>query len=174
MKEPLSNIGGVCNKHSPKPNPEYYCNKPIDWFIGKHVKMGFPTKNEKHPVEHMWVLVTDKLDSDDCELQGVLDNDPVLTDQYAAGDGVGFSRKEVEDHDPKEGTFTVHKGKRQVGKGEFKGEQAKFTRPISGVLPYPFITVILGYLHGRVRLDEGNQIGIAHDKEQYVIKVHLT
>lgn len=96
-QEPISNIGFVCPDHEPKPG-RYKGHDPKD-FIGLAVKLGFPHSGGKAK-EHMWVIVTGL--GKETQLEGILDNDPVLVEDYDCGDGVGFDVEEIEevDHEP--------------------------------------------------------------------------
>ena len=96
MKKPESpeNIGLVCPNCAPKPNAIYLALPP-KWFLGKYVKLGFPTEDEKK--EHCWVLVDGLTDKNNQELVGVLDNDPILATEWHCGDRLVFRRDEIED-----------------------------------------------------------------------------
>lgn len=90
-REPLANIGHVCPKHSPKAGK--FKGQDPKSFIGKFVKLGFPS--DRGVLEHMWVKV-DKLGENGDELEGTLDNDPVYEVGFVCGDGVGFNVDEIE------------------------------------------------------------------------------
>lgn len=93
MKEDISNIGWVCPDHTPKPDPQYF-DKPLDWFVGKYCKLGFPTERSEAPfLEFMWVLVTATYE--DHSLIGNLNNDPVFVKGYTDCDVVAFERTEI-------------------------------------------------------------------------------
>lgn len=92
------NIGFVCDAHASRPNA-HFATLPVEWFIGKFVKLGFPAKTPDGgaSTEHMWVKVLKPHDGDPPEeLVGELDNDPVYDVGYVCGDWVGFSRAEIE------------------------------------------------------------------------------
>lgn len=92
MTEDPENVGWVCPEHTPKPDPQYF-DKPFEWFIGKHCKLGFPTGRTESPfTEFMWVYVTGQKEG---FLFGKLDNDPVFVKEYKDGDGVAFERNEI-------------------------------------------------------------------------------
>ena len=104
MKESKSNIGAVHSSCAPKPDP-IIAKKPVDWFIGKHVKLGFSVPQEiidqgGPKKEHMWVKVTRGVQEDEPqvgeELVGTLDNDPSYATDWTCGDTIGFRRDEVE------------------------------------------------------------------------------
>jgi uncharacterized protein DUF2314 len=88
MEDPR-NIGAVCDRHAPKAGR--YKDADPKTFIGKYVKLGFPSKSGR--IEHMWVRVES---IEGAELHGVLDNDPVLDVGFVCGDGVGFTVDEIE------------------------------------------------------------------------------
>lgn len=90
-QEPTSNIGLVCDEHAPKPG--LFKNFPAEYFIGLHVKLGFPSK--EGPLEHMWVKV-EWYDEATCELKGKLDNDPVYDVGYQCNDDLAFEVDEIE------------------------------------------------------------------------------
>jgi hypothetical protein len=92
MEDPR-NIGMVCERHAPQPGR--YTGTDPKTFIGKHVKLGFPSKSGR--IEHMWVLV-ESVEGD--ELRGALANDPVLDVGFVCGDGVGFVVDEIEAVEP--------------------------------------------------------------------------
>lgn len=95
MREPLSNIGMTCVKHSPKPDKRYF-KKPFIWFVNKHVKLGFRTGLKNPSKEHMWVMVTGKIrEKNKTRLIGYLDNDPFFCN-LKNGDIVNFDRTDVE------------------------------------------------------------------------------
>lgn len=102
-KKPPGNIRRVCAECAPKPVAAF-SRRPLKWFWGKLVKLGFPVKGEYGPtVEHMWVEVVRSVLPDELgkrtpkvELIGKLDNDPIYADMQR-GEYVAFHRKEVED-----------------------------------------------------------------------------
>ena len=97
MNQEHGNIGWVCPNHAPKPDPQYL-DKPLQWFVGKNCKLGFPTGRKEAPfLEFMWVYVTGHQDN---ELTGRLNNDPAFVTDYVDGDGVGFERNEICAVDP--------------------------------------------------------------------------
>ena len=99
MREPLSNIGAVCDHHAPKPKPEYLA-LPLEHFLGGFVKLGFPFKNKDgtESKEHMWVSGIKKNEDTAIpeELWGYLNNDPIRVD-LKCGAVIAFSRAEIED-----------------------------------------------------------------------------
>ncbi len=96
-REPLSNSAYVCSKHASKPGA--YTGQDPKGFVGKHVKLGFPAKDQgRSTTEHMWVRVTKLYEGTENEqLEGTIDNDPVLDCAYKDGDTIAFSVKEIED-----------------------------------------------------------------------------
>jgi len=88
------NFGHVCSEHAPKPGK--FAGQDPKTFLGKFVKLGFKTKDGTN-TEHMWVKV-DKVNkiNKSGELEGVLDNDPVLDVGYAHGDALAFEVSEIE------------------------------------------------------------------------------
>jgi len=96
-REPLANIGMCHPECGPKPRPEFR-EKPVSFFVGKFVKLGFDTV-DKVKKEHMWVKVTGLAETAGEELRGELNNDPVLNVGYECGDLLEFSRSEIEQVD---------------------------------------------------------------------------
>jgi uncharacterized protein YegJ (DUF2314 family) len=95
MKEDWSNIKGVCAKHAPTVDPRWAA-KPLDFFVGKFIKKGFPAlhlKTKKPTLEHMWVLI-EKIENG--KLVGKLNNDPVQEMELALDDTVSVTREEIE------------------------------------------------------------------------------
>lgn len=92
-RESVHNIGLACPEHGPRPGQ--FTGQDPKTFIGKLVKLGFPTDDQQYRIEHMWVKV-DSLGTHGTELEGVLDNDPVFEVGYDCGDGVGFDVSEIE------------------------------------------------------------------------------
>lgn len=68
-----------------------YARRPLEWFVGRMVKMAFQSANSI--VEHMWVAVTE-VDGDD--LVGILDSDPAYVENVALGDFVRLRRVQIE------------------------------------------------------------------------------
>ena len=64
------------------PDPSYK-KRPLEWFIGRSVKIGFQSHEGK--VEWMWVTVQD-VESPD--LIGTLDNDPLFCTHLMYGDSI--------------------------------------------------------------------------------------
>lgn len=89
------NMGIVCPDCAPKPQA-IYLSLPAKWFLGKYVKLGFPTGEEDRK-EHCWVLVDGLTDEEDQELVGVLNNDPIIATDWHCGDRLSFRRDEIED-----------------------------------------------------------------------------
>ncbi len=83
---------GPCN-NTKKPNPKFL-DKPLDWFVNKHCQLAFTCEAGEH-TEYMWVKVSKLAETDGEELQGILDNDPVVAVQFSCGDLFEFSRKEI-------------------------------------------------------------------------------
>ena len=95
MKEPMRNFGFVCEKHAPKPQPQFL-EKPLEWFVGKFVKKGFPAVSPegRETQEHMWVKIESIQNG---RLRGKLNNDPVYKMDLMSGDTVLVDPSEVED-----------------------------------------------------------------------------
>ena len=64
---------------------------PLEWFVGKYVKLGFPAGDAK---EHCWVEVTGTKEE---ELIGRLDNTPVIALDWKGGAILTFNRGEIEE-----------------------------------------------------------------------------
>ncbi len=78
--------------HEEAVKPEsFYARKPLEWFLGRCVKMAF--QSAESIVEHMWVRVTNV---EGANLIGELDNDPVLVTHVKCGDRVVLSRVQIE------------------------------------------------------------------------------
>lgn len=94
-REPRSNIGIVCEKHGPKPDPKLAKMKPEE-LVGCFVKKAFQVmRPDGQPLlEHMWVQV--KL-VDRGELVGKLDSDPQLITSLQCGDTVRVRMNELEE-----------------------------------------------------------------------------
>jgi hypothetical protein len=91
LGEPAGNVGMVCDAHAPQPNPLYF-HQPLDWFVGKCVKLGFPVGPS---VEHMWVDVKGP-GRFAHELRGLLANDSIYDPSLLEGAEIEFNRNEVE------------------------------------------------------------------------------
>lgn len=93
MEDP-NNIRHCCPDHAPTPKEEYK-HLPLEFYIGKHVKLAFPVSNAKGIThEHMWVKVIGLGKKE--ELMGYIDNDPIYADfQYK--EHIEFMREEIED-----------------------------------------------------------------------------
>jgi len=72
---------------SPDPN---YAKKPIEWYVGRCVKIGFQSHQDE--VEYMWVKVTG---IDSPNLVGQLDNEPLDCTHLTLGDRVVLSRLHI-------------------------------------------------------------------------------
>lgn len=103
--EPPGNVGFVCEHLASKPDPQYF-DKPVAWFVGKWVKLGFPV-GENHRIEHMWVEVQGegkhlwvelqgKGRHLKLELRGLLANDSIHDPSLLCGVEIQFNRNEVE------------------------------------------------------------------------------
>ncbi len=68
-----------------------YCKRPLEWYVGRHIKMAF--QSARSTVEHMWVAVN-RIDGD--HLIGTLDNDPFHVETLQHGDIVKLSRTQIE------------------------------------------------------------------------------
>lgn len=95
-KEHPSNIGHVCSDCAPKPGG--FVDLPPSSFMGRIVKLGFPTGLEDGPsTEHMWVQVKEVVEEEGKPaLKGTLDNDPAFA-PGSHGDIVVFTVDEIED-----------------------------------------------------------------------------
>lgn len=82
-REPQSNIRDVCEAHAPRPHSALTC-QPLDSFIGRWVRYGFPVCDGSCCMEHMWVYITHVVPPS--TLVGTLDNDPTLDVGMAYGD----------------------------------------------------------------------------------------
>lgn len=89
MEESIFNIGLTKEK---LPDPKFLKQTPNS-LIGKYCKIAFPHKNNPQRKEYMWVKATDT--DDECELKGVLNNDPLFATQVKCGDVIKFNRKEI-------------------------------------------------------------------------------
>lgn len=94
-KEHPSNIGHVCSGCAPKPGG--FGDLSPASFVGKTVKLGFPTGRKGSPqIEHMWVEVTEVIEmAGRPALRGKLDNDPMFA-PGECGDIVNFTPDEIE------------------------------------------------------------------------------
>lgn len=95
MNESPHNVVFLCNTHAPKPDPKLHAHPP-EYFVGRHVKLGFPAiaPDGSNVAEHMWVDV--KSVTPEGRLEGVLDNDPVYDTEYANGDLLRFEVYQIE------------------------------------------------------------------------------
>jgi hypothetical protein len=71
------------------PDPIYQ-KRPVEWFIGRCVKIAF--ESDEGRVEWMWVHVQAV---DSRHLIGTLDNDPLLCTHIKHGDSVSLSRLQI-------------------------------------------------------------------------------
>ena len=72
------------------PDPTY-AERPLSWFLGRHVKKKFPVEDGSERAELMWVHVTGRLHN---KLHGVLECCPKLCD-LKAGSRAIVSRDEI-------------------------------------------------------------------------------
>ncbi len=91
MSTNAGNVRWIHAECAATPSPEW-TRKPLDWFVGKAVKMKFQSADS--PVEQMWVVVTHV---DDNDLVGTLKNEPVYVHHVAYGDRVVLNRTQVID-----------------------------------------------------------------------------
>jgi len=84
----LNNIRLV-HKDAYSPDP-IYASRPLEWFVGRWVKIGFQSYDGT--VEYMWVKVTG---IDSPNLVGSLDNIPQYCPHVASGDRVTLSRVQI-------------------------------------------------------------------------------
>lgn len=115
MNEPesMSNVGACHSNCAPKPDA-ILAQKPLDWFIGKFVKLGFPVVEEivaqgGPNKEHMWVAVERIATEDEGpngeELVGKVNNDPVFATDWPCDSEVAFKRDECEMAILEDGSF---------------------------------------------------------------------
>lgn len=72
-----------------KPDQQY-ANKPLQFFVGKYVKIKFTATSGDR--EYMWVAVAE-IDGDN--LKGTLNNDPVVCTNLKDGDPVILKRDQI-------------------------------------------------------------------------------
>lgn len=72
----------------------FYALHPLDAFVGRHVKIGFRFTGKNR--EFMWVKVASVVGG---ELEGTLDNDPVVVTYVKYGDTVQCGPEEIVDVD---------------------------------------------------------------------------
>lgn len=89
MTKDESNIR-VVHELAMRPDP-YYASLPLEWFIGRNVKMAFQSRTSRP--EHMWVAIT-HIDGD--YLIGTLNNIPSYVDGVSLGERVVVSRVWIE------------------------------------------------------------------------------
>lgn len=84
----LNNIRQVCDTaFVPEP---IYIKKPLAWYVGRSVKIGFQSHEGK--VEYMWVKVTG---INSPNLIGQLDNEPLHCTHLTLGDRITLSRLQI-------------------------------------------------------------------------------
>lgn len=93
MDEPIENIGIFCNKECLEKAGllKTYLKVPLEKFIGKYIKVGFPITDERS--EFMWVMVKEITKEDN--LRGLLSNDPMIVDYVKCDDLIEVSLDEV-------------------------------------------------------------------------------
>ncbi len=84
----LNNVRMV-HESAMSPDP-IYARKPLDWYVGRSVKIGFQSHQDE--VEYMWVKVTR---TDSPNLIGQLDNIPMFCTHLTLGDRITLSRLHV-------------------------------------------------------------------------------
>lgn len=97
LLEEAGNVGYVCERHASKPGG--FVGQDPASFVGRHIKLGFPTLVGSH--EHMWVLV-DRVEPSG-ELIGSLQNEPTLAlsmGDFHHGDLFAFEVDEIEAVEP--------------------------------------------------------------------------
>ena len=94
------NIRYTCRDHSSRPDP-YWAQQPLDFFVRKHVKLGFEPNCPGPEKEHMWVQV---IGVQDGHLVGLLCNTPTACTYIRMGQMVEFTADEIESvlHEGKE------------------------------------------------------------------------
>lgn len=88
-QEPENNIRLV-HERAFRPDPKY-ANLPLEWFIGRNVKLAFQSRDSR--VEHMWVTI---LGIEGHDLVGRLANYPVDVSHLTNGDRVVLNRTQIE------------------------------------------------------------------------------
>jgi|GEM_PF-2580258 len=71
------------------PDPTYQ-KRPLEWFVGRSVKIGFQSHEGK--VEWMWITVQGVKSPN---LIGTLDNDPMFCTHLIHGDPISLSRLQI-------------------------------------------------------------------------------
>lgn len=74
------------------PEPGRYSHIPIPAFFGRHVQLIFIGERG---VDRMWVMVTGPAETEDQELQGIVDNDPIKAIEWPCGTVIEFLREEI-------------------------------------------------------------------------------
>lgn len=92
MKEPLSNIGGICDKHANLRLSEF--QKTIGERTitkGSYIKAAFI---DGSATEYMWIRVI-SINQD--TIEGILDNDPIVVRNILYGDTVKINISKIAD-----------------------------------------------------------------------------
>lgn len=84
----LNNVRMV-HESAMSPDP-IYARKPLDWYVGRSVKIGFQSHQDE--VEYMWVKVTR---ADSPNLIGQLDNIPMFCTHLTLADRITLSRLHI-------------------------------------------------------------------------------
>jgi hypothetical protein len=78
------------------PGPGSFTGQPPEMFLGRHVKLAFPTGLQRPSHERMWVRVKGLFAGDTGEqLEGTLDNDPRFTRDWHHGMTLAFNVSEI-------------------------------------------------------------------------------
>lgn len=87
----MNELNNIRRVHDTAISPDpIYARKPLDWYVGRGVKIGFQSHDDE--VEYMWVKVTE---IDSPNLVGSLDNEPSFCTHLTLGDRVVLSRLHI-------------------------------------------------------------------------------
>lgn len=89
MPEKVDNLRRV-HESAISPDP-LYTKLPLDWFVGRHIKMAF--RGATRRVEHMWVEI---VGIDGFQLVGTVANEPVVATEFQYGQQITLSATQVE------------------------------------------------------------------------------
>ena len=78
------------------PEPGGFTGQAPEIFLGRYVKLAFPTGLENPSHERMWVHVAGLYKGDTGEqLEGIVDNDPRFTTDWQCGSTIAFNVSEI-------------------------------------------------------------------------------
>ena len=78
------------------PGPGGFTGQVPEMFLGRHVKLAFPTGLEGPSHERMWVRVERLHEGDSGEqLEGTIQNEPRFTAEWSYGSAVAFNVSEI-------------------------------------------------------------------------------